>query len=100
MYLGYRRREEAAQEKFTGDWFRAGALGYCDADRYPWYMGRKDDVVPSGGHRIGPSEIKDCLLKYPAGARSRQAGLLKPFAGNAARHSLRSRRDTPAQMRW
>ena len=29
-------------------------------------MGRKDDVISSAGHRIGPGEIEDCLLKHPA----------------------------------
>ena len=66
MFLGYWGREDATREKFTGEWFRTGDLGYRDADGYHWYMGRKDDVISSAGHRIGPGEIEDCLLKHPA----------------------------------
>ena len=66
MFLGYWGRGDATREKFTGDWFRTGDLGYRDADGYYWYMGRKDDVISSAGHRIGPGEIEDCLLKHPA----------------------------------
>ena len=66
MFLGYWGREDATREKFTGDWFRTGDLGYRDSDGYCWYMGRKDDVISSAGHRIGPGEIEDCLLKHPA----------------------------------
>ena len=66
MFLGYWGREDATREKFIGDWFRTGDLGYRDADGYYWYMGRKDDVISSAGHRIGPGEIEDCLLKHPA----------------------------------
>ena len=39
---------------------------YRDADGYYWFMGRKDDVISSAGHRVGPGEIEDCLLKHPA----------------------------------
>ena len=66
MFLGYWGREEATREKFTGDWFRTGDLGYRDSDGYFWFMGRKDDVISSAGHRVGPGEIEDCLLKHPA----------------------------------
>ena len=66
MFLGYWGCEDATREKFTGDWFRTGDLGYRDCDGYYWYMGRKDDVISSAGHRIGPGEIEDCLLKHPA----------------------------------
>ena len=66
MFLGYWGREDATREKFAGDWFRTGDLGYRDADGYYWFMGRKDDVISSAGHRVGPGEIEDCLLKHPA----------------------------------
>ena len=66
MFLGYRGREDATREKFAGDRFRTGDLGYRDSDGYYWYKGRKDDVISSAGHRIGPGEIEDCLLKHPA----------------------------------
>ena len=66
MFLGYWNREDAMREKTAGDWFRTGDLGYRDADGYFWFMGRKDDVISTAGHRVGPGEIEDCLLKHPA----------------------------------
>jgi acetyl-CoA synthetase len=29
-------------------------------------VGREDDVITSGGYRIGPAEIEDCLLTHAA----------------------------------
>lgn len=29
------------------------------------FVGRDDDVITSGGYRIGPAEIEDCLLTHP-----------------------------------
>ena len=66
MFLGYWNREDATREKIAGDWFRTGDLGYRDTDGYFWFMGRKDDVISTAGHRVGPGEIEDCLLKHPA----------------------------------
>ena len=37
-----------------------------DDDGYLWFVGRDDDVITSGGYRIGPGEIEDCLIKHPA----------------------------------
>ena len=37
-------------------------------------MGRKDDVISSAGHRIGPGEIEDCILKHPAVVQAAAVG--------------------------
>ena len=66
MFLHYWGREDATREKFAGEWFRTGDLGYRDADGFYWFMGRKDDVISTAGHRVGPGEVEDCLLKHPA----------------------------------
>ena len=33
---------------------------------YFWFVGRKDDLISSGGYRIGPGEIEDCLAGHSA----------------------------------
>jgi acyl-coenzyme A synthetase/AMP-(fatty) acid ligase len=49
-------------------------LGYRDSDGYLWFVGRKDDVISSAGHRIGPGEIEDCLIKHEAVAQAAVVG--------------------------
>ncbi len=66
MFLGYWENEKATREKFAGDWLLTGDTGRMDEEGYFWFAGRNDDVITSSGYRIGPSEIEDCLLKYPA----------------------------------
>jgi acetyl-CoA synthetase len=46
-----------------------------DADGYLWYQGRSDDMFKSGGYRIGPAEIENCLLKHPAVANCAVIGV-------------------------
>ncbi|HSH41161.1 MAG TPA: AMP-binding protein [Arenicellales bacterium] len=74
MFLGYWNNDEATNEKITNGWFRTGDVGYRDDDGYIWFVGRRDDVISTAGHRVGPGEIEDCLLKHPAVAQAAVIG--------------------------
>jgi acetyl-CoA synthetase len=66
MFLEYWKNPKATKEKFIGDWMRTGDYGTKDEDGYFRFTGRKDDIIESGGFRIGPGEIEDCLMKHEA----------------------------------
>ncbi|MEX0922925.1 MAG: acyl-CoA synthetase [Rhodovibrionaceae bacterium] len=71
MFLKYWNNPDATEAKFArsaehGDWLLTGDRGRMDAEGYLWFVGRDDDVITSGGYRIGPGEIEDCLIKHPA----------------------------------
>ena len=65
MFLGYWNNPAATADKFAGDYLLTGDLARQDDDGYLWFVGRSDDVITSGGYRIGPGEIEDCLIKHP-----------------------------------
>ncbi len=65
-FLGYWRDPDQTAAKFVGDWITTGDLGRKDEEGYFWYEGREDDVISSGGYRIGPGDIEECILKHPA----------------------------------
>ena len=84
MFLEYWRRPDATRDKFSGSgsdrrWMRTGDLGRVDDDGYLWYVGRSDDVITSGGYRIGPGEIEDCLIRHPAVALAAAVGVPDPI---------------------
>ena len=66
VMLEYWRNPEATARKYAGDWLLTGDLGTIDADGYVFFKSRDDDVITSGGYRIGPGEIEECLMKHPA----------------------------------
>ena len=74
MFLGYWRREQATRDKFVGKWWNTGDAGYRDEDGFLWFVGRTDDIISSAGHRIGPGEIEDCILKHPAVVQAAAVG--------------------------
>ncbi len=81
MFLEYFRNPQASRDKFIGDWATTGDLARKDEDGYFWFVGRKDDLITSGGYRIGPTEIEDCLIKHPAVAISAVIGKPDPIRG-------------------
>ena len=65
MLLEYWNRPEETAAKFRGDWMLTGDRGIWEGE-FLRFVGREDDVITSGGYRIGPAEIEDCLLTHPA----------------------------------
>lgn len=78
MFLGYWNNAKATQEKFAGEYLLTGDLGRRDEDGHFWFLGRADDVITSGGYRIGPGEIENCLMKHPAIALAAVIGVPDP----------------------
>jgi len=64
MFLRYWNNPEATRKSFKGDWFLTGDLAYKDAEGYFWFMGRKDDLIISSGHRIGPVEVENSIIRH------------------------------------
>ena len=81
MFLEYWQNSEATREKFVGDWMRTGDFGRKDSDGNFWFSGRQDDIIESGGFRIGPGEVEDCLMKHPAVALVGGIGVPDPVRG-------------------
>jgi acetyl-CoA synthetase len=66
MFLKYWNNPSATEKKFVGEWMRTGDFGKKDEDGHFWFTGRQDDLIESGGYRIGPGEIEDCLMTHRA----------------------------------
>jgi acetyl-CoA synthetase len=85
MFLRYWNNDVATREKFVGDWALTGDLARKDDEGYFWFVGRKDDVISSGGYRIGPGEIEDCLQGHPAVALAAAVGAPDPVRGEVVK---------------
>jgi acetyl-CoA synthetase len=81
FFLRYWNKPEATQEKFLNGWLLTGDTGVRDEDGYFWFHARNDDVIISGGYRIGPSEIEECLMAHPAIALVAVVGVPDPVRG-------------------
>ncbi|MGY4478018.1 condensation domain-containing protein [Bradyrhizobium sp. USDA 3364] len=43
-----------------------GDLGYLDADRYLFIVGRIKEIIHKGGQKVAPAEVEGALLSHPA----------------------------------
>ena len=61
-FLGYWEKPDRTREMFREDWIRTGDMAVRDEQGYYQFMGRNDDLIKSGGYRIGPAEVEEALL--------------------------------------
>lgn len=63
---GYDNDAAATASAFQDGWFRTGDLGYLDADRYLFIVGRIKEIIHKGGQKVAPAEVEGALLSHPA----------------------------------
>jgi long-chain acyl-CoA synthetase len=59
---GYWRDPEGTAKVLEGAWYHTGDQAYQDAEGYFYLVGRKDDLLKVGGHRVNPREVEDTLM--------------------------------------
>ena len=83
VFLGYWRNEAATAEKVRDGRLHTGDLAEVDDEGYFKFVGRTDDLISSAGHRIGPGEIEDCLVRHPAVSLAAVIGIPDAVRGEA-----------------
>ena len=80
---GYYMNPEATNASFRDGWFYTGDLGYFNEEGYLFVVGRKKDMVKSGGISIYPLEIEGVLYKHPEVVEAAVIGVPDPQWGEA-----------------
>ncbi len=82
---GYYKDPERTAQALQDGWFTAGDLGRMDEDGYVYIVGRKSDLIISGGENVYPIEIEDVLRSHPAVADCAVIGVPDPLWGEAVK---------------
>ena len=85
VFLGYWNNPRATAEKVRDGWLRTGDLGEMGDDGSLRFIGRADDVISSGGYRIGPGEVEATLVRHPAVAMAAVIGAPDPVRGQVVK---------------
>lgn len=80
MFCAYLDEPERYKKCFSGGFYLTGDLAKRDRDGYFWFVGRKDDVIKTSGHLIGPFEVESVLMEHKAVAESAVIGKPDPMA--------------------
>ena len=63
LFAGYWRNDAATSAAFQDGWFKTGDLASISDDGYYTLLGRKSDLIISGGFNIDPREIEELLAE-------------------------------------
>jgi O-succinylbenzoic acid--CoA ligase len=76
--------DESATEAAVGEFgLHTGDVGYRDEAGRLWVLGRRDDLVVTGGELVAPAEVAETLRAHPAVADAAVVGLEDPEWGEA-----------------
>lgn len=62
---GYFRKAEATSARIRDGWLYTGDIGKRDADNYFYHLGRRDDMIVTGGLNVYPAEVENLIYTYP-----------------------------------
>jgi acetyl-CoA synthetase len=86
-FLGYWEKPEKTADMLlprpgsAEPWVKTGDLAVRDEQGYFRFMGRNDDLIKSGGYRIGPAEVEEALLALDEVAEAAVIGTPDPLRG-------------------
>lgn len=83
IFSSYLDNPELYEAAWRGGVYHTGDSAWKDEDGYFWFHGRFDDIIKSGGFRIGPSEIESVLIRHPAVLECTVIGIPDPLRGQA-----------------
>ena len=66
VFDGYWKDPAKTAEAFRGEWCSVGDLARRDEDGFYYLVGRKSNMIISGGENVYPSEIESLLGSHPA----------------------------------
>jgi acyl-CoA synthetase (AMP-forming)/AMP-acid ligase II len=61
----YWKNPQATKEAVRDGWYHTGDLGRLDKDGYLYIMGRKVEMIRSGGENVYPAEVENVLSANP-----------------------------------
>lgn len=75
------------EEQFKFVWrdgvYHTGDAAFMDENGLYWFHGRFDDIIKTGGFRVGPYEVENVLMEHPAVVECSVIGVPDPLRGQA-----------------
>lgn len=65
LVKGYLGDREASRELIRHGWVHSGDVGYVDSDGVLFLVGRKREMIKTGGFQVWPSELETVLRSHP-----------------------------------
>ena len=83
LFVRYLNDPERYERVWEGGVYHTGDTGYCDNEGRFYFHGRADDLIKTGGYRVGPSEVENVLMEHEAVLECAVIGIPDPLRGQA-----------------
>lgn len=83
VFTAYLDNEEQYRYVWRGGVYHTGDAAYMDESGRYWFHGRFDDIIKTGGFRVGPCEVENVLTEHPAVAECSVIGVPDPLRGQS-----------------
>ena len=83
VFCAYLDNGEQYNHVWRGGVYHTGDAAYMDENGLYWFHGRFDDIIKTGGFRVGPYEVENVLTEHPAVAECSVIGAPDPLRGQA-----------------
>ena len=83
IFSQYRNNDALYRHVWRGGVYHTGDTAWKDEDGYYWFNGRADDIIKTGGYRVGPFEIENVLMEHPAVLECSVVGIPDKLRGQA-----------------
>ena len=83
VFMAYLDNEQQYEYVWRDGVYHTGDAASMDENGRYWFRGRFDDIIKTGGDRVGPYEVENVLLEHPAVAECSVFGVPDPLRGQA-----------------
>ncbi|MEB3022621.1 MULTISPECIES: class I adenylate-forming enzyme family protein [Mycolicibacter] len=94
--VGYLTADDQERQKFRNGWLHVGDLATWDAEQYITIVGRKDDMLVSGGENVHPVQVEEAINEHPQVLDSLVVGVPDPKWGALVVAYIVSGQPTPS----
>ncbi|MCD8115864.1 MAG: AMP-binding protein [Oscillospiraceae bacterium] len=85
LLTAYWENDELYANVWRNGVYHTGDAAWRDEDGCYWFFGRFDDIIKTGGYRVGPYEIERVLAEHPAVLECSVIGVPDKWRGQAIR---------------
>ena len=89
VFTGYLDGGNLSRHVWRDGVYHTGDAAWQDENGCFWFHGRFDDIIKTGGFRVGPYEIENILQRHPAVAECSVVGVPDPDRGQAIKAVIR-----------
>lgn len=83
VFTSYLDNEEQYSYVWRDGVYHTGDAAYMDENGRYWFHGRFDDIIKTGGFRVGPYEVENVLMEHPAVVECSVIGVPDALRGQA-----------------